>query len=69
MIIFFKKPKVLWTSLVLLFTVFLFYWFQLRPSQIRTECEAYTHNYNKDNDLTMTQFNFVYNACLHRNGI
>ena len=43
----------------------LFYWFQIRPSQIRKECDSYARGkYSNYNSYVST-----YTACLHKSGL
>jgi hypothetical protein len=51
-----------------------FYWFEFRPSTIKTACESDTHSLDTKSKasgdlVTMTQLNFHYSACLHQHGI
>lgn len=51
----------------LIFAIFLFYWYEWRPSQIRKECAKWT--------LTLVEYygtekyNNVYNNCLNEKGL
>jgi|GEM_PF-3375571 hypothetical protein len=43
----------------------LFFWFQIRPSQIRKECDSYARNkYSNYNSYVS-----AYTACLHKTGL
>lgn len=49
----------------------IFYWFWVRPAQIRSECYKYaygTPNLGNTNEW-VNATEYYYNACLHRNGL
>lgn len=57
-----KAKYIKWSALLLccfVFLGFIFYWYELRPSQIRTEC------YFK----TMNKAELYYLGCLHKHGL
>ena len=56
--------------LILLILVGAFYWFEVRPANIRMNCEAYIHDFGVAHpDATTTEYNFQYSTCLHKYGL
>ena len=66
-----NKHKII--LLIILVGIGLFYWFQLRPTQIREHCfdlatKAITKS--KSDTLNSTEdYDFLYKLCLQRNGV
>ena len=55
---------------VILLTISAFYWFEIRPTHIKAQCEKISQDYIKAHPwITMTQATFKYTSCLHENGI
>ncbi len=47
-----------------------FYWWQIRPSHIRSHCEIWMIGQVRDNrNYSNESVNFYYNYCLHANGL
>ncbi len=68
-----EKPKEFlkkywWILLIVLICFGLFYWFQLRPAQIRKQC-IYTIGGHCIRDMGYSDCEDQYRACLLRNGI
>jgi uncharacterized membrane protein len=61
-----KKP--LAVLLAIIVGTSLFYWFQLRPSNIKKECHKFIIDKVKDIP-SIEQANFAYTMCLHKNGL
>lgn len=63
-----NKKKVFLMLLGSLLLVGWFYWFQYRPSSIRSYCHntAATEN---DGDVTSDYYEPIYKACLHEKGL
>lgn len=51
--------------------LFLFYWYEYRPSRIRIECDKYTSLYFENNELVRRSENWnrVYKSCLESRGL
>jgi len=49
----------------------LFYWFQIRPAQIRKDCYNYAYGTPNlgDTNEWVTATKYYYDACLSRNGL
>lgn len=59
----------LWLILVMFLALaFLFYWFELRPSQIRSECDQIAWNKAKESNTTKA-YDWKYTQCLHNKGL
>lgn len=57
-------------SFGIIFVVFLFYWFQIRPGEIRKNCEAYAGSKEDTNyDSGKRRANNLYRQCLIKNGM
>lgn len=61
-----KKNKVISILLFVILGAFLFYWFQLRPAEIKHECAQIIKG-NKN--LYISNINAVYEPCLHDKGL
>lgn len=62
------------TILIMAFAVVivgLFYWFQIRPAQIREDCYDYAYGTPNlgDTNEWVTATGYYYDACLNRNGL
>lgn len=56
--------------LILLLIGGLFYWFELRPSNIRSYCNwSVRWGPDKSNRLTVELYDFLYKSCLRSKGI
>ena len=62
-------------AIVIAILAFAFYWFELRPTQIKQRCYRESAEWQGSCDPTIfgvscSKFNLVwYNACLHKNGL
>ena len=66
-------------GIFLILIAFLFYWFQIRPAQIKTKCEGKARNLvidmAEERNSVITKSNFTqridefYKLCLHGNGL
>jgi hypothetical protein len=63
-----NRNLVLILVLVLLLGIF-FYWFQIRPSEIRKSCDQIAWNDGKSRDADTKFYDWKYNQCLHSQGL
>jgi len=63
--------KLLLALIILIIGVFLFYWFQLRPANIKQSCRQKVEEiYDRgDEELTITGVNNRYRNCLVKEGL
>ncbi|HBL51664.1 MAG: hypothetical protein A3D24_02260 [Candidatus Blackburnbacteria bacterium RIFCSPHIGHO2_02_FULL_39_13] len=61
------KKKILITSPLFLLLIFLFYWFQIRPAEIRSYCDWETKS--KSSWRVTKNYDANYNSCLHEKGL
>jgi preprotein translocase subunit YajC len=61
--------KYWWIVLIIIIGFGLFYWFQLRPAQIRRQCMYDVGGSCLQNMITGSRCETQYKACLLRNGI
>lgn len=69
------KRLPIWVFVLIGLFVLWFYWFQLRPANIRSECANHTQENLSNSGLSLSQlnwqrkYNLVYESCVHRNGL
>lgn len=63
-----KDKKLLIVSVITV-GLFLFYWFQLRPTQIRSECDQIAWYRTKEIDGDTEYYDWKYTQCLHSKGL
>ena len=68
------KSKIILTLFIVLSGVFLFYWFQYRPSKIRNHCDWKAKSkvgweVELYGNVRAMRYQNVYSVCLHENGI
>lgn len=59
-------------AIIIIFVIlaFIFYWFQIRPENIRKECEAYVGSkYDLKNSFYLKRANNAYRDCLVQRGL
>jgi hypothetical protein len=66
-----SKKQLIIGLIILSFLGIFFYWFQIRPSQIKIKCDTYAMNFCKETHAceTMPQLDFVYKRCLRSKGL
>lgn len=69
-----KRMKILHGLIILVILLGAFYWFGLRPSQIRKECYDYANkntrfNFYDSESEYRTDLNFIYGNCLKIHGL
>lgn len=68
-----KKEKKVIIGIVLILIAGWFYWFQFRPSNIRTKCDEYAIDFwalrGIDAEVSYEDIDDTYQACLARNGL
>jgi len=67
--------KILTLSVIFIIS-FVFYWYELRPAQIRKECQSYAWDKVKEaiqetniSDGFKDDVNFLYTNCIHKKGL
>ena len=55
--------------IALLLSGFIFYWYEYRPTKIRTKCFDTVHEVLKGKNPSSEDYNFGYNLCLHSRGL
>lgn len=64
-----KIFKLLVLISVIISGVFLFYWFQVIPSEIRKQCDQVAWQTSSEYFNNREQYNWKYNQCLHSKGL
>jgi len=65
-----KNINILFLAFILILSTGLFYWTQLRPSNIRSYCNwSVRWGPDKPNRLTGEVYDFLYKSCLRSKGI
>lgn len=55
--------------IVLIICVFIFYWFEIRPSHIRSLCDLIAWNKTKEIGGGTDHYDWKYSQCLHNKGL
>lgn len=67
------KPKLPYIIIGLLILVVLFYWFEIRPARIRSQCGTDSILlFDKNNSLNLSApdfYDFYYKKCLNQHGL
>jgi len=70
-----KNPLVIGGAIIIAILIFAFYWFELRPTQIKQRCYKESAEWQDPCDPTILgdlcfKLNPIrYSACLHKNGL
>ena len=69
-----NKQKKIVIFLIILFLGFIFYWFQIRPSQIRQRCHKWIVDLPGSIEKELSEkgikaYDALYNRCLHEKGL
>ncbi len=74
-----NKKTILLTLIILFFGIGLFYWFQIRPGNIKQRCDAQANQGLKDNNFGVNpgisdpdnarEYNDFFQKCLHEKGL
>jgi len=65
------KKKIVIIFLLLIVSSFLFYWYEIRPGEIRSYCDWYAKwGFNESHgDATDESYQLHYDSCLHSKGL
>lgn len=61
--------SIVFSTLLLAIAIFLFYWFQIRPSKIRSDCSQYADAFSKERTDTWEEYEKSYSFCLNQKGL
>jgi hypothetical protein len=63
------KTKLLLISVLMVVGAFLFYWFQIRSSGIRSQCDSIAWTETKERSRNVDFYDWKYTQCLHSKGL